>query len=223
MRLVYLMNANLLSLLDLSDPHGVMGKELFNACGGELFPCDALAYAVLERSLNLLKGFHLLLSNGGYTSGFGLLRMQLDNVLRFHGVVKSADPHAVANSIIHGVSLRKLKDQSGRRMTDARLVELLSSENPWVVHVYKLACSYIHLSDQHLQHVLLHSKIDDAGVRDIIIGDEDEHIEYIHKVQLVNAFAVVTRGVLELIRQWSTIRHQHGTNEQLNSQYREAV
>lgn len=217
------MKTELQSLLGLSDPHGERGKELFNACSGELFPCDALGFAVLERSLNLLKGFHLLLSNGGYTPGVGLLRMQLDNVLRFHGIVKSADPHAVANSIFHGVSLRTLKDRSGKKMTDARLVELLSSENPWVDHVYNLACSYIHLSDQHIHHFLLRSKKGDAGVRDINIGDEDAHVEHQHKVQLIKAFTVVTRGVLELIRQWSVNRHQHGTNEQLKSQFAEAI
>jgi hypothetical protein len=217
------MNTELQSLLDLSAPHGERGQELFNACGGELFPCDGLAFAVLERSLNLLKGFHLLLSNGGYTLGVGLLRMQLDNVLRFHGVVKSADPHAIANSIFHGESLRTLKDRSGKKMTDARLVELLSLENPWVDHVYTLACSYIHLSDQHMHHFLLRSKKNDAGVRDITIGDEDDHVEEQYKIQLVKAFAVVTRGVLELVRQWSIIRHQYGTNEQLKSQYMEAV
>ncbi|MGH8531893.1 MAG: hypothetical protein ACREV1_03975 [Gammaproteobacteria bacterium] len=75
------METALQSLLGLSDLHGERGKELFDACAGELFPCDALGFAVLERSLNLLRGFHLLLSNGGYTPGVGLLRMQLDNVL----------------------------------------------------------------------------------------------------------------------------------------------
>ncbi|HEY9146647.1 hypothetical protein [Thiobacillus sp.] len=217
------MNTDLRLLLDLTDLHGEKGKELFSACTGELFPCDALGFAVLERSLNLLKGFHLLLSNGGYTPGVGLLRMQLDNVLRFHGIVKSADPHDTANLIFHGVSLRTLKDRSGKKMTDARLVELLSSENPWVDHVYNLACSYIHLSDQHMHHFLLRSKKDDAGMRDITIGDEDDHVEHQHKVQLIKAFAVVTRGVLELIRQWSVIRHQHGTNEQLKSRFVEAI
>ena len=217
------MNTELQSLLDLSDPHGERAGELFKACDGELFPCDGLAFAVLERSLCLLNGFHLLLSNGGYTPGVGLLRMQLDNVLRFHGVIKCADPHAVANSIFHGVSLRTLKDRTGKKMTDARLVELLSADNPWVDHVYNLACSYIHLSDQHLHHFLLRSKKDDAGFRDISIGDEDDHVEYQHKVQLLNAFAVVTRGVLELIRQWSTIRQSHGTTIQLRARYAKTV
>ena len=217
------MDAQLKALAELSDPHGASGKELFNACDAELFPCDALAFAVLERSLNLLKGFSLLLSHGGYTTGVGLLRMQLDNVLRFHGVVTSDDPHGIANEILQGAQLRKLKDSAGKKMTDARLVELLAAKNPWVNHVYNLACSYVHLSDQHFHHFLLRSKMNCEGTRDFSIGDEDEHVEPEHKSQLVNAFAVVTRGILELITQWISVRHKHGTNEQLNARFSSAV
>lgn len=212
-----------MALADLSDPHGERGQKLFTACNGELFPCDALAFAVLERSLNLLKGFILLLSHGGYTTGVGLLRMQLDNVLRFHGVVTSADSHGIANEIFHGTQLRTLKDRAGKKMTDARLVELLAARNPWVNHVYTLACSYIHLSDQHFQHFLLRSKKNCEGKRDFAIGDEDEHIEPEHRSQLLNAFAVVTRGVLELVDQWTTVRHTHGTNEQLKARFPSAI
>ena len=217
------MDAHLTVLAELSDPHGERGQELFNACNAELFPCDALAFAVLERSLNLLKGFQLLLLHGGYTTGVGLLRMQLDNVLRFHGVVTSADPHWIANEIINGVQLRSLNDRTGKKMTDARLVELLAAANPWVNHVYALACSYIHLSDQHVKHFLLRSKKDCEGKRGFAIGDEDEHVEPDHKTQLINAFAVATRGVLELIGQWAAARHIHGTNDQLNARFPSAV
>jgi hypothetical protein len=217
------MDAHLTALAELSDPHGERGQELFNACNAELFPCDALAFAVLERSLNLLKGFRLLLLHGGYTTGVGLLRMQLDNVLRFHGVVTSADPHGIANEIINGVQLRTLKDRTGEKMTDARLVELLAARNPWVNHVYALACSYIHLSDQHIQHFLLRSKKDCEGKRGFAIGDEDEHVESDHKTQLINAFAVATRGVLELVGQWAAARHIHGTNDQLNARFPSAI
>ncbi|MBS0328923.1 MAG: hypothetical protein JSR30_03650 [Proteobacteria bacterium] len=211
------------TLEELTDQHVTRGQELFNACNAELFPCDALAFAVIERSLNLLKGFKLLLSNGGYTTGIGLLRMQLDNILRFHGVVKSADPHGIANEIFHGAQLRTLKDRSGKKMTDARLVELLSASNPWVDHVYTLACSYIHLSDQHLQHFLLRSKKNCEGTRDFSIGDGDEYVESESKSDLINAFSVVSRGVLGLVGQWVAIRHTHGTNEQLKVRFPSAI
>src|SRR5688572_2220505 len=107
------MDTKLADLEALSEVHGERGAAIFTACNGTLFPCDGLAYAVLDRSLNLLKGFCLLLSNGGYTCGAALLRMQLDNVLRFHGVVTTTDPHGTADNVISGTPLRKIKDKDG--------------------------------------------------------------------------------------------------------------
>ena len=217
------MKSELEALSELSPIHGERGRELFAACNAEIFPCDALAYAVLERSLNLLKGFHLLMENGGYMPGVGLLRMQLDSILRFNGVVRSLAPHETASLIINGTSLRTLKDRSGIKMTDKHLVSLLLASNPWVEHVYSLASSYIHLSDQHFFHMLARSKGDGTGKRDICIGDDDEHIPVEQKEQLVNAFAVLTRGILNVISQWTKIRHEYGSNEHLNSLYDKAV
>ena len=119
----------------LCELHNESGSALFAACTAELFPCDVLAFSVLERSLNLIKGFRLIVSSGGYSSGVGLLRMQLDNLLRFNGVVLTRDPHEVAYKVITGIRLSRLKDKSGAAMNDKRLVELLAKKNPWVEQV----------------------------------------------------------------------------------------
>jgi hypothetical protein len=209
------MEAELQALKLLRDQHGERGTALFQACNAELFPCDALAFSVLERSLHLLKGFHLLLENGGYTCGAALLRMQLDNVLRFNGVALSKDPHDVAKAILNGTPLDKIKDTTGQPMKDNRLIELLSPKNPWVKHVYTVASGYIHLSDQHFHHFCMRSKENETGKRDIAIGDDEDYLSDEYKLQLVKAFAIVTRGILEMVRQWTEVREQHGSNQTL--------
>jgi hypothetical protein len=135
----------------LSEAEGLMeryrstGQVLYDACAGELFPCDGLAMAVLDRSLNVLNSFVLLLRNHGYICGAALLRMQLDNVLRLNGVITSQDPHGIAAQIWSGTSLRTLKDRSGQKMTDARLVKLLAPRSPSVAQIYDQASRYVHL------------------------------------------------------------------------------
>lgn len=214
----------LAELESLSDPHGGAGDALFQSCDANLFPCDCLAFAVLERSLNLLKGFSLLVSNGGYTCGAALFRMQLDNVLRFHGVAMADDPHGVASQVITGTPLREIRDREGRLMTDKRLVHLLSAKNPWVERVYNLASSYIHLSDQHFYHFVERCKrTDEAGVREIGVGDNDEYLDDAYKLKLIGAFQVVTKGVLELVNQWAAIRVRYGDKASLAKRFTSIV
>jgi hypothetical protein len=216
------MQTALQSLTDLSSEHETLGRGLYEVCKGELFPCDALAFAVLERSLNQAKGFSLLLSNGGYTMGAGVLRMQLDNLLRFHGVVTSGDPHGVANQIANGVPLRKIKDASGRKMTDQRLLELHNAKNPDIRKIYDLSSGYIHLSIEHIRHFLLRSAIECGQARIFAIGDADDHMAIESKIKLVKAFTAVTRGVLACIEFWTATRAGQGTAD-LHKRFKQAV
>src|ERR1700743_2641364 len=146
------MESSLEALEALAPIHGQCGTALFEACESTLYPCDALAFVVLDRSLNLVKGFALLMRNGGYTCGMALLRMQLDSVLRFYGVATSSDPHQVADDMLNGAHLRDIKDADGKKMTDARLRERLAIANPQINSVYELTSGYIHLSEHHFAH-----------------------------------------------------------------------
>lgn len=208
---------------NLRDEHGKRGTMLLIASDGLLFPCDVLAFTVLERSLNLIKGFDLLLTNRCYTTGMGLLRMQMDNVLRFNGVINVKDPNDVALQMYHGTPLRKIKDDDGQNMMDARLMELLAVGNPWVEQVYELSSGYIHLSDQHFHHFLNRSPKGPDGVRDLFIGDEDEFVPAEDKAQLIKAFAVLTRAILKLVDKWIAERHKYGSVEDLKEKYNQPV
>jgi hypothetical protein len=211
-------------LNELAAEHERQGRRLYEACAEEIFPCDALAFAVLERSLNLLKGFRVLLENGGYTIGAGVLRMQLDNVMRFHGVAASGDPHGVANLMANGVQLRKIKDSSGKKMEDTRLLGLLEARNPDIRKVYGLSSGYIHLSQNHINHFLLRSaKTDPDGTRIFAIGDDDSLMDLQSKLKLVEAFSAITRGVVSTIGLWVDSRPNFGSSADLRERFSHAV
>jgi hypothetical protein len=217
------MQNELNELEQLSEAHADVGRSLLEACNASLFPADVVALSVLDRSMSLIRGFVLLVKNGGYIPAAGILRMQLDNVLRFDGVSSSPDPHDVANKMLNGVPLRKIADDAGKKMTDARLKERISEANPWIEHVYKLSSGYIHLSEQHVMHLLQRSARNAQGSRDIAIGDEDTYLRDDQRLDLINTFAVVTRGVLKLVRSWTEHRRAHGTEEQLRARFRHAA
>jgi hypothetical protein len=213
-----------LSALDaIHSSHESAGRALFASCSAELFPCDVLAYSVLERSLHLIKSYRAVVSGGGYSSAIGILRMQLDNILRFHGVALSKNPHQVASDMMQGTPLSKIKDRNGAAMRDARLVELFEKRNPWVRSVYKLASGYIHLSQEHMLHFLSRCPIKPDGTRDFSIGDEEDHIPIEHKVALNDGFIIVSRGVPQIISQWAEVRNILSSNNELKAYFAKSV
>jgi hypothetical protein len=205
--------------------HQTAGQAVFTACSAEVFPFDAFAFAVLERSLSLVKGFELLSGNGGYMSAMALLRMQLDNVLRFNGVAQSGDPHGVANQVfIHGKHIRTIKDRSGQKMTDAYLLGLMEKGNPWIREIYDHASGYVHLSKHHFLHVVARFESGGDGLqRKFAIGDDDAYVSAEQKQKLNNAFVRVTQGVAMLVSAWPKVRDSHGANRQLKQRFNKAV
>ena len=213
------MEEELNAVSSLAERHRQVGAALYQACEGNLFPCDGLAMAVLDRSLNLLEGFVLLLKNNGYICAVPLLRMQLDNILRFHGIIQQRDPHGLAEKVFSGTRLSKMKDDDRKSLTDARLLELLEGRNPDIREIYKQASGYIHLSEQHVYHFMSRSKLDESGRRMFAIGNNDEHLSPEHKTRLVNAFETVTKGVLEVLSLWTSMRGNFGDFDSLHARF----
>lgn len=210
------MNTELtLRLDDLFPLHFDAGQALFDACSAELFPCDTLGLVVLERSLNLIKGFRSVVENGGYSSAVGLLRMQLDNILRFNGVVSTRNPHSVANQVLSGARLSKIKDRTGAAMHDKRLVELLLPKNPWIGEIYEVASGFVHLSREHFLAYQSRCPVDEDGRRIFSIGEEEDHIGVEYKGRLVEGFDLVSRGVPKLVQEWVKVREYAGTQAEL--------
>jgi hypothetical protein len=195
------------------------GRELMTKCDGSIFPCDALAFTVLARSLNLVKGFGLLVGGRSYECAASLFRFQLDNVLRLFGVVTCNDPHGISSQVLNGVPLRKLTHSSGPNMTDRFLVELLGRKNKWLPEAYDVASGFVHLSEQHFQHMLMQSTSSPDGSREFTISDEDGHIPEEQKLALVHTFSSVTRGATDLVEQWTTIRDSFGSAEMLKARF----
>lgn len=198
-------NKTIAELGELRKKHNDYGKRLFTVANGKLFPCDAMYLSILNRSLELFDGFVLLMKNNNYGCGMALLRMQLDNVLRFYGVLHTVDPHATAHAMLNGTKLSALKDRKGKKLKDFYLVELMAKDNSWVNHVYKLTSGYIHLSNEHVLHMLGRSQSVGDGQRKLYIGSDDDHVDAQHKIELIKAFGSITAGVFKLLAEWEKL------------------
>lgn len=127
-----------------------VGKQLFGTPGAPFFPLDFLAYAALKRNLSTSSAIILLVEDFNLLAARSLLRVHIDTALRFAAAWFVDKPHEFASAVHGGARIDKMKDRNGKRLTDARLVELLSPERPWLPKVYENLSGYIHLSGSHI-------------------------------------------------------------------------
>jgi hypothetical protein len=179
--------------------HQNLAKEMLSAYDGAIYPLDLLATATLHRSINLIFGFCDLVQRRNVICATPLLRLQIDNCIRFFASFIVENPHEFAMSIIRGRQIKHIKDEQGQLMTDSYLLKKLSKYEPWIEKVYKEASGWVHLSDKHIFNVY---KISGDNTLEGFIGLEDRLIPDSLYLEEINAFKAATELLLKHVCGW---------------------
>ncbi len=176
-------------------------EAVLKADEGNMYPFDFLVVAVLNRSMSLTSGFIALMRLDNYISAVPLIRLQLDNFLRFAAAWLVCDPHDFAVKILSGIPVRRLRTKDGRKMTDRFLVEEFSREHEWIRRVYENTSGYIHLSETHFyaNSVEFNSK---ERTEVIKVSDKADNVPEEFKVEAIMAFTEITKLVLHRVYSW---------------------
>jgi hypothetical protein len=126
--------------------------------------------------------------------------MQLDSVLRLFSTTLVHNPNELAQKILHGESISKIKDRSGSKMRDAYLLTEFAKTEPWVTTVYESGSGFIHLSNKHIFG--LFSGSGDGGILQIAIGPTQDNIPEQFRVEAVSAITHITQLILALCNRW---------------------
>lgn len=193
------------NLRELEKEHTAMGMEIMKAAEGAIYPLDLLAISVLNRSVCLLVGFCDLMEKENFVAATPLLRLQLDNLLRFHAAWLVKDPHDFSTDILKGFQINKMKDREGNIMSDRYLVDKISGEYPIMKDIYKHTSGYIHLSDKHMFNSF-GSKKDETGRFNTKVGSKDSFVPESSYIEMLRAFFDVTGVLFRYLKGWAVTK-----------------
>lgn len=186
--------------------HLQLAKSMFEADNGNLFPLDLFAVAVFKRSMSLVQGFISAIENENFICAMPLVRLQLDNVLRFSASSLVENPHDLAIQVLDGKAIRNIKSIENERMTDRYLVNKLSEQPDlsWMKKVYEETCGYIHLSDKHFFNAMGVKKEKGEYSRTIQfqISEKDTFISETLKIEVISAMIRITKYLLQILGSW---------------------
>lgn len=185
----------------LTDLHLSMLKDMLLADSGKMYPLDILAAATVKRSMALCSGFSSLVRDQNYVCAASLLRLQLDSCLRFFAAFIVDKPHHFAHQVLQGSTINKMKDKSGKMMTDRYLVETLGEKYEWMPRVYKATSGFIHLSNKHIFTVLTTGEED--GCVSLSVSAKDDRIPLKLWIELAAGFLASTDALFEYLGGWT--------------------
>lgn len=162
---------------------------------------DIFAWMVLKRSISLVYGFVALIQAKNFISAAPLVRLQIDNLLRFRAAFIVADPDEFIHSILSGTPIRGLKDMDEKKMTDAYLQQKFLSEYPWIQEVYKKTSGYIHLSEEHFFNTVRASGKGEGAI-EAYIGPDDRMVSSEIYSEAVETMILITHSLLTYMAEW---------------------
>jgi hypothetical protein len=179
--------------------------RMLQADQGKLFPVDVMAVAALNRAAGLLSGFVAMISSRNLVCAVAILRLQLDTALRLSALSLADRPHALAEEVMKGTPLRKLKDRDGTPMTDNHLVTVFSKQAPWIEDVYNLGCAYVHFGNTHVGHAF--SAASEPGRASVRVGatDPDDFSESNYH-EAIRAFTASLDFLLHVVESWTSAK-----------------
>lgn len=187
-------------------------RQMATAGRGKLFPLDLLAWAAANRATGLSAAFRLLVEGRNYLTAAALLRLQLDTALRLMAAWQVADPHEFAKQVLAGKHVRKCQDRHGQPLTDSRLVEIASSEAPWVRSVYAATSGFVHLSERHIFGAVAEAPQGRQFSMKISAVDPG-HLTDATRQEAIEGFAAATRLLAHYLAGWAATKDRSEDSE----------
>jgi len=181
------------------EPHFIATRSIHQKA--PLEPIHYFSLAILNRSLSLVYGFVSLVRDNNFVSAAPLVRVQIDNLLRFRAAFLTNDIDGFVTEFTQGKHIRHMKDRTGNKMTDAYLRTTLSQQYDWLNGLNERASGYVHLSTVHILHMMSIEPVDDDTAKGFFyVGADEKFVSNEDYLEVTESMVKVTYFLLESIQ-----------------------
>ena len=161
---------------------------------------DLYIAAVINRSVNLLKGIRSHVEDRNIICAAPLVRIHLDSIIRLYAMTLVNDKNDFLIRVMNGERIPNIKDRDGKPMHDGYLVDKVSSLDPSLTtlkELYEKTSGFVHFSSVHL---LIIGKPQPGGLL-LSIGGQG-HTPGQAYVEVISAVHDINNLLLAFIRDW---------------------
>jgi hypothetical protein len=179
---------------------------------GAWYATDSAIIGVTQRSIALIQGFTLMVEDHNALCALGILRMQIDTLMRLFAFKLVDDRNSLLTHLLADKPLSKLRSHDGRPLTDAYLHEQLSQYYPWVSTVYGETSGFVHFSGRHITSPII-ALDEDERIVEFLIRKEGPPWSEEDMAEAVSAFVAATDAVIQLCQNWLAEKRRYSTDD----------
>jgi hypothetical protein len=169
-----------------------------------LYSYDLFCSAILNRTVNIIRGYITLIRDKNFIAAAPLVRVHLDSLLRLYAsTIIDYNVDDFSQKILSGESIRKMNDSQGNKMTDYYLSKELSRFKgfEWVRKLYEVGSGHIHFSN-NIEFATTRIKPGTTRVIESVISKCDDFISLDEKEAATRRMIQVTNRTLSIISLW---------------------
>lgn len=121
-------------------------KSVIPFMNGDFTGCELYLAGTCEYSMRIVDGLISMLQSRNFVCAAQLLRAQIGVCMRTLAFLVCEDTDTFIKTFLNNGQINKLKDSSGKKLTDGRLKELLNQFDPTVAASYDKASGMTHYS-----------------------------------------------------------------------------
>lgn len=176
--------------------------RIMKAGKSNIHKLDFFALSIINRAISLNKGFKILMETENTLSAIGLLRLQLDNLIRYNAIIECEHPFELMEHILANKSIHEYKENN-KTFSDNFLVKKLDDRFPNSLKLYKYLCNYIHYGYTHVDYIFREKEFPAKKPSySVVIGDNDK-FSIKDKIEYVENLVNISLNLIALMNCWA--------------------
>lgn len=120
---------------------------------------DEFALSSINRAISIIEGFRTLYLDNNVLAAVHLIRIQIDNLIRYNSV-SIAEDKTYLDYVLSGKPINKFKDLNKQKFSDYYLVSNTSESFSELFNMYNKYYGFIHFGKEHLNYIKSDPKLE---------------------------------------------------------------
>lgn len=165
----------------------------------QVMKVDLISLSIVNRAIALIKGFKSLVNDENTYSALHLIRIQVDNLIRYYSILVAEDENYI-DYILDGNPINKFKDKNGKFFSDRYLVNEIEKKYKGIDNLYSTYCGHIHFGIEHIERIKTTSDNPNAKYR-VTVGDFENYSQQ-EREELVIDMVSISVTIYTIINDW---------------------
>lgn len=170
-----------------------------------VFKLSSINYSLINRTIEINNGYMILFNCDNFICAISLLRIQIENCLRFFGFTIMDDLPNCLDKFINGDEYKNLKG-NGEKLYDTYLAKELDKKMPEYefLNTYKQYCDIIHFSGLYQNINNVFEKKENGLSLNLFLGGGKNmpHFDLLTKIEYSKSLFYSTKIIYRLFREY---------------------